>query len=184
MPEHLYPSPIQLFPFSISDSLHGCCDTIKNSLKTQWAIYDSFLMKTCCSSETGHSWMFLGQEAKRREDGSLFKFTQKFRRNVPIVPDTFFWPMAYEFYGIWILSMGILWKRLCHFNYCIVAATVSRTILRLWTLDMEKYGWKALTSTSLDCSLKLVCPSGTFLLAGNASWGISQENESWWGGTA
>lgn len=39
-----------------------------------------------------------------------------------------------------ILSMGILWKRLCHFNYFIVATTVSRTILSLWTLDMEKYG--------------------------------------------
>lgn len=39
-----------------------------------------------------------------------------------------------------ILSMGILWKRLCYFSYCIVATTVNRTILRLWTLDMEKYG--------------------------------------------
>lgn len=86
MPEHLYPSPIQLFPFSISDSLHGCCDTIKNtSLKTQWAIYDSFFMKTPCFSETDHSWIFLGQEAKRREDDSLFKFAQKFRKNVPII---------------------------------------------------------------------------------------------------
>lgn len=49
-----------------------------------------FFMKTHCSSETGHSWMFLGQEAKRREDDSLFKFAKNFRRNVPIVPDTFF----------------------------------------------------------------------------------------------
>lgn len=68
----------------------------KTSLKTQWAIYDSFFMKTHCSSETDHPWIFLGQEAKRREDDSLFKFAQKFRRNVPIVTDTFFWSIAHR----------------------------------------------------------------------------------------
>lgn len=46
-------------------------------------------MKINCSSENDHSWMFLGQEAKRGEEDPLSKFAQKFRRNVVLVIDAF-----------------------------------------------------------------------------------------------
>lgn len=81
---------IQLFPFSIADPLRGCCDTIKQtSLRKQQAISELFLMKINCSSENDHSWMFVGQEAKRREEDPLPKFAQIFRRNVVLVIDVF-----------------------------------------------------------------------------------------------
>lgn len=46
-------------------------------------------MKINCSSENDHSWKFLGQKAKGREEDLLPKVAQKSRRNVLVVIDAF-----------------------------------------------------------------------------------------------
>lgn len=81
---------IQPFPFSVSDPLYGCSDTIRQtSLRKQQAVSEPSLMKIRCSSENYHPWMFLGQEAKGREEVPLSKFAQKIRINVVLVIDAF-----------------------------------------------------------------------------------------------
>lgn len=73
-----------------------------------------------------------------------------------------------------------------YLQYCCYNKAVGRAISGCGSTspDMEKYEWKALIGTSIFCNLKFVWPICTFLLTGNASWGISQENENWWEGTA
>lgn len=61
-----------IFPFSISDPLHSCCDIIKQtSLRKQQAISEPTLMKMYHSPENDCSCMFLEEDSKGKEEDPL-----------------------------------------------------------------------------------------------------------------